>query len=177
LRPDAGGEWWAVGRVTQARNGLLDRAMAGLDWLAERRGRTAESPSHLQTGMKGEDAACSYLRRKGYTVVARRWSGGNLRGDLDLIAWQGPLLCFVEVKTRTAHDMAPAEATVDTHKRNVLRRLARQYVRQLPGENAPQARFDVISVYFLPDTTPEFFHFESAFGWSERRQEDRPAGR
>jgi putative endonuclease len=109
--------------------------------------------------------------------VARRWSGGNLRGDLDLIAWQGPLLCFVEVKTRTAHDMSPAEAMVDTHKRNVLRRLARQYIRQLPGEAFPNARFDVISVYLVPGAAPEFFHFESAFGWRERPWEERSGWR
>ena len=42
------------------------------------------------------------------------------------------MLCFIEVKTRTAHDMTPAEVAVDSHKRAVLRRLARRYVRQLP---------------------------------------------
>ena len=112
-----------------------------------------------------------YLRRKGYTLVARRWSAGNLPGDLDLIAWQGPLLCFFEVKTRTARDTTPAEAAVDAHKRNILRRLAGQYVRQLPQETAPQARFDVISVYLVKGQMPEFTHFENAFGWNEARRE------
>ncbi len=37
--------------------------------------------------------------------MARRWSSGDVPGDVDLIGWQGSLLCFVEVKTRTAHDM------------------------------------------------------------------------
>jgi putative endonuclease len=133
------------------------------------RDQAREQAAHLLTGIKGEDAARSYLQRKDYIVVARRWSSGNLPGDLDLIAWQGPLLCFVEVKTRTAHDMTPAEAAIDTHKRDVLRRLARQYVRQLPGETAPQGRFDVVSVYLLPGAAPEFAHFENAFGWSEHR--------
>jgi putative endonuclease len=102
-------------------------------------------------------------------VVARRWSAGNLPGDLDLIAWQGPTLCFVEVKTRTAHDIAPAEVRVDSHKRHVLRRLARQYVCQLPQETAPPARFDVLSVYLVPGEKKEFQHFEGSFGWSERQ--------
>jgi putative endonuclease len=154
--------------VAQIRNGLLDRTIAGLDSLAERRGRVSELADHLTTGIEGEDAARSFLQRKDYIVVARRWSSGNLHGDLDLIAWQGPLLCFVEVKTRTAHDLAPAEAAIDAHKRNVLRRLARQYVRQLPGESAPQVRFDVVSVYLLPEAAPEFTHFENAFGWREQ---------
>ena len=125
-------------------------------------------PAHLLVGEDGEVAAHFYLRRKGYTVVARRWSAGTVRGDLDLIAWHGTMLCFVEVKTRTAHDMSPAESAVDEHKRKTLRRLARQYVRQLPGESTPQARFDVISVYLTSGRKPEITHFENAFVWQER---------
>lgn len=150
------------------RNEGLGRAMAGLDWIAAHRGRSGPMPAHLLTGVEGEDATRAYLQRKGYVVVAQRWSGGNLPGDLDLIAWRGSLLCIFEVKTRTAHDMAPAESTIDRHKRDVLRRLARQYVRQLPGESMPQVRFDVVSVYLLPGAAAEITHFENAFGWNER---------
>jgi putative endonuclease len=158
-----------VGKTEKIRIGALERVLGGLDWLAARRGRSAALPEHLQTGVEGEEAAYFYLLRRGYTVVARRWSGGNVPGDLDLIAWQGPLLCFFEVKTRTARDMTPAEAAIDTHKRRTLRRLARQYIRQLPGSLAPQARFDVISVYLVPGEEREFAHFENAFDWSEWR--------
>jgi putative endonuclease len=128
----------------------------------------------LIVGLQGEDAAYFHLRRKGYTVVARRWSAGNLPGDLDLIAWQGELLCFFEVKTRTAHDNTPAEAAIDFHKRNTLRRVAGQYMRQLSFEIGPQARFDVISVYLTPGQSPEFTHFENAFGWREPTLGERP---
>ncbi len=158
-------------KAAQAGVGWLERTLTILDWLAARRGRLSALPGHLLTGIAGEEAACFYLRRKGYTVVARRWSAGNLPGDLDLIAWQGPMLCFFEIKTRTARDMTPAETAIDAHKRNVLRRLARQYVRQLPGEAAPQARFDVISMYLVPGRKREITHFENAFGWNERQRE------
>ena len=158
-----------AGRVDRMRIEILERTLQGLDWLAARRGHMETLPAHLLTGVEGEVAAYFYLRRKGYTVVARRWTGGNLPGDLDLIAWLGPMLCFIEVKTRTAHDIAAAEASVDAPKRNVLRRLAWHYIRQLPGEAAPPARFDVISVYLVPGQTQEFMHFENAFGWRERR--------
>lgn len=144
--------------------------MAGLDGIARRRGH-ASVPAHLETGIEGEDAAFFFLRRKGYVVVARRWSSGDRPGDVDLIAWQGQLLCFVEVKTRTAQDMTPAEAAVDRHKRYTLRRLATQYLRQLPGAEQPQVRFDVISVYLVPGRAREFVHFENAFGWEERREQ------
>jgi putative endonuclease len=81
------------------------------------------------------------------------------------------LLCFVEVKTRTAHDMTPAEAAVDRHKRTVLRRLARSYIRQVPQPEMPPVRFDVISVYLVPGREKQFEHFENAFGWHERSRE------
>lgn len=146
--------------------GCEERTLAALDWLVARRGRQA-LPAHLLTGWKGEDAAFFYLRRKGYTVVARRWSPGTEQGDIDLIAWKEELLCFIEVKTRTAHTMTPAEAAVDSHKRRMVRKLARQYVRHLPLEAWPATRFDVISVYLVPGEPVEFAHFEGAFASEE----------
>jgi putative endonuclease len=159
--------------ASEMRAEWLQRTLAGLDSLAARRGRAADLPAHLLTGIEGEEAACFYLLRKGYTVVARRWSAGNQPGDLDLIAWQGAMLCFFEVKTRTARDLTPAETAVDLHKRNVLRRLARQYVRQLPDNSAPQVRFDVISVYMEPGKASEFEHFDNAFGWREAGRREK----
>jgi putative endonuclease len=149
------------------RTDLLERAIANLDLLAQWHGRAPDLPAHLATGLAGEDASFFYLRRKGYIVVARRWSSGDVPGDVDLIAWDGSMLCFVEVKTRTGHDQTPAEAAVDAHKRAILRRLARRYVRQLPQAEMPQVRFDVLSVYLVVGEIPEFRHFEAAFGLSE----------
>ncbi len=159
-----------MGWLGQKRISLLENTLAGLLGMARRSGGKADQPAHLATGIEGEDAAFFYLRRKGYTVTARRWSPGYQRGDIDLIAWQGPLLCFIEVKTRTAHDLAAAEVAVDAQKRRVLRKLARQYLYQLPMKTSPPVRFDILSVYLVPGKEKEFVHFEGAFGWSE--QED-----
>ena len=162
-----------MGWLEQMRIGCEERVLAGLAWAARKRGRDEALPAHLVTGIEGETAAFFYLRRKGYIVVARRWSSGDVPGDVDLIAWQGPMLCFVEVKTRTARDASPAEIAVDSHKRNTLRRLARRYLRQLPQESAPPVRFDVLSVYLVPGEEREFQHFEGSFGWSEREDYER----
>jgi len=148
----------------------LEQTLAGINWIARKQGRRS-GPAHLAVGIDGEDAVFFYLLRKGYTVVARRWSSGEVPGDVDLIAWDGPVLCFVEVKTRSARDMTPAEAAVDEHKRNVLRRLARRYVRQVPGSEMPPIRFDVVSVYAVEGQEKEFVHFEGAFGWDGARRE------
>lgn len=156
--------------IGHMRVNCMERTIAGLDWLIGRSGRASALPLHLQVGLEGEDAAYFHLLRNGYTVVARRWSAGSVPGDVDLIAWQDQLLCFIEVKTRSVHDATPAEAAVDSHKRNTLRRLARRYVRQLPQETAPQVRFDVVSVYLQGDA-PEIVHFENSFGLNESRRE------
>ena len=162
-----------MGWMEQMRIGCEERALAGLAWVARKRGRSDDLAPHLATGIEGEDAALFHLRRKGYTVVARRWSSGEMPGDVDLIAWQGPWLCFIEVKTRTAHDMAAAEVSVDAAKRATLRKLAGHYVRQLPMKASPPVRFDVVSVYLVPGKEKEFVHFEGAFGWREESQWDR----
>src|SRR5271165_5417139 len=98
-----------MGWLLEKRIACEERALAAMQWAARRCGSSAQGPAHLATGIEGEDAAFFYLRRKGYIVVARRWSSGLQRGDLDLIAWQGEMLCFIEVKSHTAHDMAAAE--------------------------------------------------------------------
>jgi putative endonuclease len=152
------------------RSNWLEHGLASLYRIAGLRDSSKALPAHLVTGIEGETAAFFYLRRKGYTVVAQRWSSGDLPGDIDLIAWHGSMLCFIEVKTRTAHDLSPAEIAVDSHKRNTLRRLARHYVRQLPLEAAPSVRFDVLSVYLVPSKKNEFIHFENFFGWNEQRE-------
>jgi len=151
----------------------FQRGLAALDWVAERRGRAPfpDAP-HLATGERGELAAYFFLRRQGFTVVAQRWNDGPLPGDLDIVAWQsteqGDVLCFIEVKTRTSRDVATASAAVDHNKRKILRRLAGQYLRQLPGSERPESRFDVVTVYELPGKKPEIQLIAGAFGWSER---------
>ena len=141
--------------------GLLRR----LDKLTSRRGRAAAP--HLATGLLGEREALFHLRESGYVVVARRWKSARLRGDVDLIAWDGELLCFIEVKTRTVRDaMAPAEAAVDEEKKRMLRLMARAYLKRFPRElrDGVQVRFDVVSVY-LQAAGVECEVRKGVFGW------------
>ena len=81
--------------------GLQQGVLRWLDSVASRRTR---GPEHLKTGLRGELEALLHLRELGYVVVARRWKTPKLRGDIDLIAWDGDCLCFIEVKTRTQRD-------------------------------------------------------------------------
>lgn len=137
---------------------------------AARRGRSPK-PEHLRTGERGEALAYFHLREHGYTVVARRWHATRLKGDLDLVAWDGDTLVIMEVKTRSARDLAPAEMAVDRPKKQMLRRMALAYRRRLPEpwRDIVPVRFDVLSIYDLP-TGPEFEHLPNAFSLSPRRR-------
>jgi len=146
------------------RVNLMQSAVNALERAADR--RRPERPEHVRVGLEGERAAFFWLMRRGYVVVARAWHSSRAPGDLDLIAWKGNTLCFVEVKTRTTREVAPAHFAVDSHKRRVLRRLARHYLRQLPPGEI-ETRFDILSIYFERDRPPDFEHFPGAFGWAE----------
>lgn len=143
---------------------FLETAVNALNGAAGRRRRALAG--HLVTGQRGERTAFFWLRRHGYTVVARGWRSSRARGDIDLIAWQGDTLCFIEVKTRTTRAVAPAWFAVDREKRYALRRLARHYLRRLPSRDA-SARFDILAIYFEEGRAAEFELFTDAFFWQE----------
>ena len=132
-----------------------------LDWLIEKTGRADMVPKHQATGRRGEEAAYFHLRQLGYTMVARNFRSPRRRGELDLVGWDGDVLCFVEVKTRTTHDVKPAHIAVDRDKQRELIAMAHEYLHHLP---ATPWRFDVVSVYFEePHTVPNMELFRNAF--------------
>jgi putative endonuclease len=143
---------------------LLEGFVHASDYLALRLRRRDAGPAHLELGRRGEEAAFFYLRRLGYIVVARGWRSPRAPGDLDLVAWLGETLCFIEVKTRSSRNVATAESAVDDEKTKALRRVARQYLRDMP--EAPElVRFDILSIYFEAQKPADFQLFPNAFGW------------
>jgi putative endonuclease len=117
-----------------------------LDWLVRHTLPPQKIAPHRLTGRRGEEAAYFHLRKMGYIIVARNFRAAPCRGEIDLIAWQDDVLCFIEVKTRTTLDVKPPEAAVDRHKRRQIAAVAREYLRLLPP--SCQWRFDVVSVYY-----------------------------
>lgn len=150
-----------MGPLEQLRFRWFEKTLEYLDRTAAR--RSQEAP-HLVTGRRGERAAFFYLRRLGFVVTARGWRTPRARGDLDLIAWEKDILCFIEVKTRTTRAVAPAEAAVDGAKKRMLRKMAHYYIRQLPNRDVP-VRFDILSIYFEAGRSGDFELFRGAFGW------------
>jgi len=100
---------------------------------------------HLKTGARGETLAYWYLRHAGYTLVARNRAARSGAGEVDLVGWDGPVLSFVEVKTRMTADAGPPETAVTKAKQKRIARAANEYLRRL--RRKPQSyRFDIASV-------------------------------
>ncbi len=117
-------------------------------------------PSSL--GQLGESYAAAYLDQLGYRLVAANFTlpvGRNLRGaiinaEIDLIAYDGDTVCFIEVKTRSSDWFAPPEVNVDLRKRRQITRAARVYRRMLNLDNEPH-RYDVVTVIINDNPTPQ----------------------
>lgn len=145
---------------------LLQFGLRVLDRLVPRLVQHQEpAPDHQIIGRSGEEWAYFHLRRLGYVMVARNYRSARRKGEIDLIGWDGDVLCFIEVKTRTTHDVKPAEAAVDSRKRRAVRAVAGEYLRRLPGR--PAFRFDIVSIYCEgTGAHPQITLFKNAFSMS-----------
>ena len=125
-------------------------------WLQRAR---APRAAHLELGEQGEAAALAHLKRnEGYEIVAtnflvplgRGLGGQKLTGEIDLIAYDGPTLVFIEVKTRRSDEFAAPERAVDLRKQRQIARAARRY-RQLMNVTNEAYRYDVVTVIARAD--------------------------
>jgi putative endonuclease len=101
-----------------------------------------------QLGRIGEAMAVRHLEGAGLTVVARNWRparGGGLRGELDIVAWDGPVLVFCEVKARRGSGAGGPLAAVTPTKVRQLRQLGAAFLAT-SGLHAAEVRFDVVGV-------------------------------
>ena len=109
--------------------------------------------SHLDLGRRGEELAAAYLERAGIRIVAanfvvpvgRNRVGAVINVEIDLVAYDGETLCFIEVKSRMSDWFAAPEANVDRRKQRQIARAARAYRRMFDLVNEPY-RYDVVTV-------------------------------
>ena len=115
--------------------------------------------ARMRLGALGEDAAAGLLEKAGYKVLKR-----NHRcrlGEVDLIAEQGALLVFVEVRTRATAAFGAPAATVSPAKQRKVITAARDFLARWRGPERG-VRFDVISVVDAPGG-PVLEHIPAAF--------------
>ncbi len=124
--------------------------------------RRKRQPHHLRQGEWGERQAERILRRKGYRLIGRRVRVGR-RDEIDLIARDGDVLVFVEVKTRADERFGSPAAAVDRRKRRLLSRAAIRYINHL--KRPPDfVRFDIVEVIGCEGAArPVIRHIPGAF--------------
>jgi putative endonuclease len=117
---------------------------------------------HLKLGARGETLAYWFLRQAGYTMVARNRRARTGAGELDLVGWDGPVLSFVEVKTRTSLAAGPPESAVSRSKQKKIAKAAKEYLRRLKHKPVSY-RFDIVSVAWEPEAGLQVRLIKDAF--------------
>jgi putative endonuclease len=117
-----------------------------------------------RAGVRGETYAYWYLRRNGYVFVARNYTPRGIKGELDLIGYDGKTLAFVEVRTRTVRDDMPAlpELSVTREKQHVVVRTAQRFLAE-PRMGECPCRFDVVAIDNRPGLAPVVRLHKDAF--------------
>jgi putative endonuclease len=123
-----------------------------------------------RTGIRGETYAYWYLRRHGYTLIARNYTSPGIKGEIDMVGYDGATLAFVEVKTRVfekpglvaaATQPRPEEA-VNQDKRRNLKRMAHQFLRARRVDPST-CRFDVLAIESRAGAPPVIRLHKGAF--------------
>jgi putative endonuclease len=117
-------------------------------------------PTHREIGNTGEDLACEYLQAKGWEILDRNYYFD--RAEVDVIAKDGPVTVFLEVKLRSSTRFGQPFEYVTEHKvRNVFK-AAEAWVREHDLNDSPM-RFDIIGIVKKKGQEPEFNHIEDAY--------------
>ena len=114
--------------------------------------------THNQSiGRWGETTAVEYLLERGYRVVAQNFR--TPYGEIDVIAQQGDITIFVEVKTRTSRTMGLPEESITQRKRQHMISAAEFYAAE---SEIDHWQIDVVSIEGKPGSQPKITYFENA---------------
>lgn len=109
-------------------------------------------------GKDGEELAIRFLKKKGYIIVERNYR--TPFGEIDIIAKDGEVVVFAEVKTRADETFGRPFEAVDWKKKDKIRKVALSFLKRLKKE--PPARFDVLSISTEGDSK-HIEHIQDAF--------------
>lgn len=127
-----------------------------------------------QFGTSGEDLAARFLLKSGYRIalanfkapIGRNRMGVAVTGEIDLIAFDENVLCFIEVKTRRSDEFSSPLSAVDLRKQRQIIRTAKVY-RRIFRLTGISFRYDAVSVVIKEDERAQIELFKSF--WTEDR--------
>ena len=115
--------------------------------------------SKTKKGTIGENLAVDYLEKKGYRILQRNYRFEH--GEIDIVAEDGNVLVFVEVKARLSKEFGEPEDAVTPRKREKIRSTANGYLFE-NNIDEKECRFDVVAIDYQKNKT-EIRHIEDAF--------------
>lgn len=145
--------------------------------LLENNDFSANSTSEI--GAIGEQLAQDYLFRRGFrfvcsnfkTPVGRNRKGVLINGEIDLIAYENDILCFIEVKTRSSDDFSTPLSAVDLRKQRQIIRTAKRYRKTFHLENV-KFRYDAIGIVLNEKRAPKIEYFRGFFDEASFKKND-----
>jgi putative endonuclease len=112
---------------------------------ARDRARRGQWNADLASGRRGEDLAHRFLRKLGFTVIARNYRPHSGGGEIDIVAREKEQLVFIEVKTRATGEFGAPDRAVDAEKQAYIGRAAREFARRA-GVEWDLVRFDIVGI-------------------------------
>lgn len=130
----------------------------------------SEPAATSRIGAEGERLAKEFLEKEDFrivlanfkTPVGRNRRGVSVTGEIDLIAYEHDVLCFIEVKTRSSEDFVSPLSAIDLRKQRQIIRTARIY-RKIFHLDAGRFRYDAISIVLNEKKLPKIELFRSFF--------------
>lgn len=105
-----------------------------------------KNPHNKQAGSKGEDLAVRFLQENGFKILERNFLIRG--GEIDIIAKDGEVLVFVEVKARFSHEYGLPEESITPWKIKSLKKSALFYIQKKNFWNFPY-RFDLVGIDYI----------------------------
>lgn len=125
-------------------------------------------------GKTGEELAAGFLNRKGYELVLRNFKvpigrnrlGVQISGEIDIVALEKGVLCFIEVKTRSSDEFSTPLSAVDLRKQRQITRTARVY-RKIFNLQKMRFRYDVVGIVLNGKKAPKIEVFRGF--WTDEK--------
>lgn len=140
------------------------KIVAGAVRMKRKRSRKTSSSGqgkrNKELGRRGEEAAVQFLARRGYDILERNWE--CFAGEADIVARDGDVLVFVEVKTRSDLSMGFPSEAVTKEKRERYEKIACAYVADRDVTEM-MLRFDVVAVVVVDAERLVVRHHINAF--------------
>ena len=114
-----------------------------------------------ERGIYGENLATEALASRGYAITERRYR--TRYGEIDIVAWDGPTIVFVEVRFKSAGEFGTAADSVTLRKQRKVIRMAVEYLTMRGLYDRCPVRFDVVAIDEQPSGEPRITLYRDAF--------------